>query len=155
MMAPKNLEIIVTSHNKKYEFADCKRYEPLNNEFEIDRFTEELIEDNMCFLYGDTYYTEKSIETILNTNTSETLFFGNSKSIIAIKIVDGMEFRGHKRRVRAMFLDGKIENCKGWQIYQSFTGQNMLQSPEIGSRFVLIEDGTIDINTPDDYLKFI
>ena len=51
-------DIIITSHNPKYEIDGAKRYEPKNNVLEIDRFTYELIEDDVCFLYGDTFYTE-------------------------------------------------------------------------------------------------
>ena len=39
-----NCEIIITSHDKRYEIEGSTRYEPLNNVLEIDRFTEELIE---------------------------------------------------------------------------------------------------------------
>ncbi|MBS5390597.1 MAG: hypothetical protein ACLRHC_07230 [Anaerovoracaceae bacterium] len=154
-MAPENSEIIVTSHNPKYEFDNCKRYEPINNEIEIDRFTEELIEDDMYFFYGDTYYTEAAIKTIFNTKMPNTVFFGNNRSIVAIKVEDGTQFREHKSRVKRMFIEGKIEKCKGWQLYQSFTNQNMLCMPEIKENFVLIDDGTADINTPEDYFKFV
>ena len=54
------VEIIVTSHDERYEFPGSRRYEPLNNIYEIDRFTRELITENMCFLYGDTFYTEEA-----------------------------------------------------------------------------------------------
>ena len=70
-------EVIVTSHDPRYEFEGATRYEPINNVLEIDRFTYELIENNMCFLYGDTYYTEDAIKSIVNTKTDELLFFGN------------------------------------------------------------------------------
>ena len=35
-------EILVTSHDPRYEFEGSTRYEPMNNVYEIDRFTEEL-----------------------------------------------------------------------------------------------------------------
>ena len=44
-------EVIITSHDPRYEVEGARRYEPKNNHLEIDRFTEELIEDNVCFLY--------------------------------------------------------------------------------------------------------
>lgn len=155
MVVPKNSEIIVTSHNPKYEFENCIRHEPLNNELEIDRFTEELIQDDMYFLYGDTYYTEKAINAILSQDAQDTIFFGNGKSIVAVKVSDGREFKKHKERVRNLLLEGKIETGKGWQLYQSFTGQDLSQKPEIRDRFIMIDDKTADINTPEDYLRFI
>ena len=44
-------EIVITSHNPQYEIDGARRYEPKNNVLEIDRFTAELIDDNICFLY--------------------------------------------------------------------------------------------------------
>lgn len=148
-------EIIVTSHDEAYDFDNCIRYEPLNNVLEIDRFTEELIEDNICFLYGDTYYTANSIKTIVETKPAGTVFFGNERSIVAVKIHDSDEFRKHKSKIRDMFLKGEISQCKGWQIYQSFCGQNLNEPPVLEDNFVIIDDRTMDINTPEDYDRLI
>lgn len=144
-------EIIVTSHNAEYEFDGCARYEPKDNRYEIDRFTEELICDDMCFLYGDTYYTEDAIRAVMKTGTSNTLFFGTKKVIVAVKIGDSGEFRLHKHWVRQKYVNGEIAECKGWQVYQSVTGQDLSGSPEIRERFVFIDDETADVNTPEDY----
>lgn len=155
-IADEPYEIIITSHNQNYEFEGCKRYEPLDNNYEIDRFTEELIIDNMCFLYGDTYYTESALKKILETrNGKEILFFGNEKSIVAVKIGDGENFRFHKDKVKKSFINGEIENCKGWQVYQSLTGQNLKKAPIVDKNFILIDDKTTDINTPEDYDRLV
>lgn len=143
-------EVIITSHDKRYEFAGSTRYEPKNNVLEIDRFTEELVEDNICFLYGDTYYTAKDIKTIINTEVEDLMFFGNKKSIVAIKIKDKEIFRKHFSNVKNLFLEGKIKNCKGWQVYQSF--QNLeFDIKKIAKNFILVDDSTIDYNTPKEY----
>lgn len=155
MMTPKDSEIVVTSHDPRYEFEGCTRYEPIDNVIEVDRFTEELIENNMCFLYGDTYYTTESMRIIVNTEAKDTIFFGNKKAIVAVKIADSSEFRKHKSLVKKNFLEGKIEKCKGWQVYQSFTGQDMKMLPRIKEKFVIIDSETIDINTPEDYHNMI
>lgn len=123
----------------------------MHNLYEIDRFTEELIEDDMCFLYGDTYYTEEAMKTIIKTDADNTLFFGNKKAIVAVKLGDSGEFRLHKYRVRQKYISGEITTCKGWQIYQSITKQDFNSSPEIYERFVFINDDTTDLNTPEDY----
>ena len=127
----------------------------MNNVLEIDRFTEELIEDDMCSLYGDTYYTEDSIRTIVETKASGILFFGNRRSIVAVKIQDSDEFRKHKHKIRDMFLAGEISECKGWQIYQSVSGQDLNKKPVPEDRFVILDEQTIDINTPEDYNRLI
>lgn len=146
----KDSKVIITSHDKRYEFKGATRYEPLNNVLEIDRFTEELIEDNICFLYGDTYYTDETINNIINSKVEDILFFGNRKSIVAIKIKDSKLFKKHISNVKNLFLENKIKNCKGWQVYQSF--QNLeFDKKQIKDKFVIVDNETIDYNTPIEY----
>lgn len=144
-------EIIVTSHDARYEFDGCIRHEPIDNRLEIDRFTEELITDDMCFLYGDTYYSDDTMKKIILLHPEDILFFGNQKSIVAVKIKDAGLFRRHVKNVKKLYLEGKIDKCVGWQVYQSFTGQDLRYKPAIGSKFVLVDEKTRDINTPEEY----
>lgn len=146
-----NAEIIVTSHDKRYEFDGSRRYEPHNNHYEIDRFTDELIEDDICFLYGDTFYTEKTIKQVLLEQTSDILFFGNKKSIVAVKVMDSVLFRKHVKRVKTLYLEGKIDKCTGWQVYRSFTNQGFEKEIELKNKFIWVDDETTDINTPIEY----
>lgn len=142
-------QVIITSHDPRYEVEDAIRYEPKNNVLEIDRFTEELIDDEVCFLYGDTYYSESAIESIVATEAEDLLFFGNEKSIVAIKVIDGQLFRNHVNRVKQLFLDGSIEKCIGWQVYQSFL-ELPFDEKKICEKYIYMEDGTRDFNTPED-----
>ncbi len=149
----KNSEIIITSHDKRYEVEGATRYEPNQNIIELDRFTAELIENNICFLYGDTYYSDKDIKRIIETEPEDILFFGNEKSIVAIKVKDSSLFKKHIENVRNLFNSGKIRNCKGWQIYQSF--QNLeFDVKQIKDKFIIVDKNTIDYNTPDEYESF-
>lgn len=144
-------EVIITSHDERYEFEGSRRHEPLNNNLEIDRFTQELIADNTCFLYGDTYYTEEALREILDTENEDVLFFGNAKSIVAINVRNSALFEKHVNNVRQLFLDGKIDRCVGWQVYQSITGQDFSKKAEMVGRFVILDSRTNDINTPEEY----
>lgn len=143
-------QVIITSHDERYEISGATRYEPLNNNLEIDRFTEELIADEVCFLYGDTYYSEAAIKEIQSQNTDSVLFFGNEKSIVAVKVADGALFKHHVDRVRQLFLEGKIPKCIGWQVYQSLVGLPFMEK-RIRENFVLLKDDTEDFNSPEDY----
>lgn len=143
-------QVIVTSHDERYDFEGSKRYEPKHNILEIDRFTEELIEDDICFLYGDTYYTDSAIKQIINAQTNDILFFGNEKSIVAILIKDSKLFKKHVDNVRKLFLENKIKNCKGWQVYQSFLNIEF-DIKQIKEKFIIIDEETTDYNTPDEY----
>ena len=147
----KNIEIIVTSHDKRYEFKESIRYEPINNNYEIDRFTEELIEDDMCFLYGDTFYTEESINKILEKEADDILFFGNKKTIVAVKIKNAEIFKKHRDKVKKAYIDGKISKCTGWEVYRSFTEQNFKEPLNLGEKFIIVDDLTTDVDTPLDY----
>ena len=143
-------DIVITSHDPRYEVPGARRYEPRHNHLEIDRFTEELIENDACFLYGDTFYSEQVIKKIVQTPAEKLLFFGNERSIVAIKVVDGALFRQHVNRVRELFLAGKIEKCIGWQVYQSFLNLPFGEK-KIDTKFILLKDGTEDFNSPEDY----
>ena len=46
-------EVIITSRNPDCVAEGARRYEPLRSQREIDRFCVELIQDGVCFLYGD------------------------------------------------------------------------------------------------------
>ncbi|MBQ3322931.1 MAG: nucleotidyltransferase family protein [Firmicutes bacterium] len=144
-------EIIITSHDARYEFEGARRHEPENNIYEIDRFTTELVCDDMCFLYGDTVYDREVLADIAASDAEDILFYGNRKSVVAVRIGDADLFRRHFDRVRNLYLDGKIEKCKGWQIYQSVTGQDLNEKPVIGEKFVVVDEHTTDINTPEEY----
>lgn len=142
-------EVIITSHDPRYEVAGARRYEPKHNVLEIDRFTTELIEDNICFLYGDTYYSDVSIKTIVDTAAEDLLFFGNARSIVAVKVADAKVFSSHVNRVRELFLAGKIEKCIGWQVYQSFLGLPFGEK-KITEKYIYLRDDTRDFNSPQD-----
>lgn len=138
-------QIIITSHNPKYEVDGAVRYEPKNNILEIDRFTYELIEDNVCFLYGDTYYTEESITKICNFKTNKIVFFGNKESIVAIKVRDGDLFKRHINIVKEKYIRGEIESCIGWQVYQSY--ENLpFEGKQVKEDYISVGNGVINVN---------
>lgn len=146
-------EIIITSHCPQYEFDGAVRYEPQNNILEIDRFTKELIDDNVCFLYGDTYYTNDGIRDIVEKRLNEITFFGNSRSIVGVKVENGKLFKKHIGIVRTLYLQGTIDQCIGWQVYQSYCGLAIGGQKVIQKNFIQLSDDTFDLNSPDDYLK--
>ena len=142
-------EIFITSHNPKYEVDGAIRYEPKNNKLEIDRFTYELIEDNICFLYGDTYYTEESIRKICDLKTDKIVFFGNEESIVAIKIGNGNLFKKHIDNVKEKFINGEIDSCIGWQVYQSY--ENIpFGIKDIKEDYVLFGNDVVNVNRIKD-----
>lgn len=146
-------EVIISSGDPRCEAIGARRYVPLQSELEIDRFVTELIEGDICFLYGDTYYSDEAMDVIFESQPQGLLFFGNEKSIVAVKSNDAALFLEHLDRVRRLFLAGKILNCKGWQLYQSY---NNLPFDEIriAENFHVFSDQTGDFNKPSDLDEF-
>lgn len=147
-------EIIITSHNEKYEIPGALRYEPENNIYEIDRFTWELIEDDVCFLYGDTYYTDGCISEITDCETDSLYFFGNRTSVFAVLAGDADLMKECIKDVKCLYIDGRIKECRGWQLYQRFENLPYDKITVKGS-FTLIEDGSMGINTAEEYEKLL
>lgn len=147
-------QIIITSHNSSYQVAGAVRYEPQNNRMEIDRFTWELIEDDVCFLYGDTYYTDEAVRIICETKTNEMYFIGTESSIVAVKAHSAQLLRYHITRVKDAFLAGECDDCRGWQVYQSYTEQPF-DHLQIEKSFTKLSDETCGFNTWQDYQNFL
>ena len=148
-------EVIITSHNENVNIHGATRYEPLNNVLEIDRFTRELIADNVCFLYGDVYYTEDALSAAVeNRGRYPLLFIGSKSSICAVLVRDSKRFEECYNEVRKSYLEGRIKECKGWQVYHSYASLP-LEGREIGEAYLTVDGFTRDFNSPEDYLDFI
>lgn len=124
-----------------------------NNDCEIDRF-EEVKDDEICYLYGDVYYTEEAMKTIVETPTDDILFFGSDNEIFAIKIKNKDLFMEHKHKVKELYMKNEIDRCIGWEVYRSLNNIPFNEH-KITERYVLINDGTDDIDYPWDYENFI
>ena len=145
--------IYITSHDVSLNIPGTIRHEPANNILEIDRFTAELIQPDVCFLYGDAFYSKAALERIVRERTDSVLAFGTRRKIFAIKVGDAELFRYHMERVRAMFLNQEIQECIGWEVYHSLQGLP-LESREIGGGYILLDDETRDFNSPEDLMAY-
>jgi len=146
-------DYIITGCNERY-----KKYgeviEQTDNDCEIDRFEEYPTDDDICYLYGDVYYTEEAIKTILNTDADDIMFFGGKWEIFAIKIKDKDLFYKHKHIVKDLYKQGIIDRCIGWEVYRSLHCINFNEHI-ISERYTEILDGTDDIDYPEDYANLI
>ncbi|MCA1306782.1 nucleotidyltransferase family protein [Microbacterium esteraromaticum] len=146
-------DIVISASNPRYETEGARRHVPEVNELELDRFVPELIDDEVCFLYGDTLYSTSAIATIVAEPTSEIDFFGDERAIVAVKSVNKSLFLHHLSRVRELFLADRIESCKGWQVYQSYEGLPF-DVVKLGPRFRILDDAAVGFNTPDEHEEF-
>ena len=145
-------DYIITSSDEQYKQYG-KTILQSYNDCEVDRF--EPVEDKeICYLYGDVYYTEEALKTIIETPTDEILFFGSEMEIFAVKIVNKQLFMEHKNKVKQLYLEDKIQRCIGWEVYKSLNNIP-LDGYAITERFYLINDSTDDIDCPKNYLDFV
>lgn len=135
-------QVIITSHNPDYEAPGAVRYEPKSNSCEIDRFTWELIDDDVCFLYGDVYYTEQAIRRIVEMPVKSLGFARNDTEVFAVKVADGAYQKACIRKLKE-----KDPACRGWQLYE-------MAQRDGCAEICRIEDETTGFNTEEEYRRF-
>lgn len=145
-------DYIITSSDARYA-----QYGPTipqtNLDCEIERFEESIVNGPVCYLYGDVYYTEDAIKTIISTETNNIQFFGSEWEIYAVKVVNLDLFFEHKHKVKQLYMQGKINRCIGWEIYRSLHNISF-EEHKITNDYILIKDETDDIDYPSDYENF-
>lgn len=146
-------DYIITCNDPRYAQYG-QTVDQSHKDCEVDRFDEEVTKEPVCFLYGDVYYTENAIKTIVNTPVQDRiLFFGGEYEIFAVKVEDRELFFSHVHRVKDLFLSGQIGRCIGWEVYRSLHNIPFDQHI-ISDRYHYILDGTDDIDYPYDYENF-
>lgn len=165
-------DILVTAHDKRFNDLGVIRYEPLHNDWNaetkdgywLSAFPTELLNEPICFLFGDVYYSENAIKTIVETPTNSTLFFcsyeNKDKKYIkhhdeplAYKVVDYELFKKHIDIVKKLKDEGKC--CREpivWELYRSINGQD-INTHIMTNNYIAINDESCDIDTLDDITK--
>lgn len=143
--------IITTSDERYKKYGEIRSQS--HNDCEVDRF-EEIEADEICYLYGDVYYTENTLKTIIETDTDDILFFGSEMEIFGVKVKNKKLFMKHKNKVKKLYLANKIDRCIGWEVYKSINNLP-LNDYAITDNFYLIKDETDDIDCPKHYLDFV
>lgn len=166
-------DIIVTSHDKRFDNLGAIRYEPKNNNHKwvnkkrvgywLDAFTIELLNEPITFLFGDVYYSKKAIKKIVETEAKDNLFFctykNNDKRYIkshdeplAYKVMKPEEFKKHIDIVKRLYDEGKtVRHPIVWELYRSLNGQN-INEHKMTKNYIAINDESCDIDTINDII---
>lgn len=166
-------DIIITSHDKRFDNLGAIRYEPKNNNhnwesekrkgYWLNAFTRELLVEPICFLFGDVYYSENAIKIIVETEAKDNLFFCTYKNKdkryikqhdepLAYKVVDCESFKKHIDIVKKMFDEGKtIRHPISWELYRSLNNQDV-NIHTMTKNYVAINDESCDIDTINDII---
>lgn len=164
-------DIIITSHDKRFDNLGATRYEPLYNDWDyinhtgywLSAFPIELLNEPICFLFGDVYYSENAIKTIVESETDSILFFCSYKNQdkryikhhdepLAFKVVDYELFKEHIDIVKRLKDKGLC--CREpivWELYRSINGQDINVHKMTGN-YIAINDESCDIDSIRDIM---
>jgi len=164
-------DILISSKDKRFDNLEATRYEPLYNNYIpnkqgywLDAFPIELLNEPICFLMGDVYYSENAIKTIVETETKDTLFFcsyqnTSSKYIkhhdepLGYKVVDYELFKKHIQIVKDFKDSGKaFREPLVWELYRSINNQPITEH-YMTTNYLTINDESCDIDTNNDIIK--
>lgn len=134
----KGAKIIISSHNPNHKVDGCMLYASEAEDTYKRMYLYEKINEPTVFLYGDTYYEDNVIETIVNTSIEKVMFYGNENAIIAIKVNDYDLFK------------------KKLNIYNGTkTLLHEFEEYDINKLFVNVGYDFKNINTIDDYQSLV
>lgn len=119
-----------------------------------------------CYLCGDTWYSEKSLKTIVNTKCKDFLMFGTQKPFakgypkhweepLGFKVVDQDMLHKYCEIFKEYEDAGKF-NRKGmsWELYRLIEGTDPNEHI-MGERFVGIHDFASDIDNDKEVKKLV
>ena len=165
-------DILITAHDKRFDNQGATRYEPLHNDYNphtlegywLNAFPEELLNEPICFMFGDVYYSEDAVKKIVETDTDDLLFFctynnHTDKYIklhdepLAYKVVDYELFKQKIAEVKELKDEGVC--CREpvvWELYRQINGQ-YINEHKMTKGYVAINDISCDIDTLEDIHK--
>lgn len=165
-------DIFITSHDTRFDNLGATRYEPLYNDYKpkegkgywLSAFPIELLNEPITFLFGDVYYSENAIKTIVECDDDYLRFFcsyrNNDKRYIkhhdeplGFRVVNYTLFKFHINRVKKMKDEGLC--CREpivWELYRSINHMD-INIHCLGPNVTIINDESCDIDTLEDVDK--
>lgn len=162
-------DIIIIAKDERFDNFGVERYDPQNSDYDyttgtgywINAFPIELLNEPLCFIWGDVYYSENAIKTIVETDTDDLLFFctynnQDEKYIkhhdepLAYKVVDYEIFKKHIEIIKKAKDDGLC--CREpivWELYRSINGQD-INVHKMTDKYIAINDESCDIDSKED-----
>lgn len=162
-------DILVIAKDKRFYDLGVKVHEPQHNTYDyitrkgywMDAFPIEIMNEPMCFIWGDVYFSENAIKTIVENETNTALFFcvfenHTTKYIkkwdepLAYKVQDMEMFKRGIEETKRLY-DEKVtwRNPIVWELYRVLHGQNV-NVHQMTTDYIAINDETTDIDGHDD-----
>lgn len=119
------------------------------------------VEEPVLYLYGDVYYTNEAIKTILNYKGEEIVLFGTSAAKnkynqnwgepFAFKVQNYKRFFNGITAVKKLQDEGKTNRMPvTWELYRYLNGLDVNIQQVLDKTYICIDDGTMDVDIPED-----
>lgn len=163
-------DIIITSNNPVFDSCGVLRlendknvwtYQTNDNDYWLDAFYPNFNEtDKIVFIWGDVYFTDNAIKTIVEYKTDRNILFGTSAALnkyhqnwgepFAYIVNDYKRFMEGVEAVKKLYDEGKVNRQPiVWELYRYLHGLD-INIQRITEDYVCIDDGTMDIDIPED-----
>lgn len=160
-------DIYISSDNPLFDSCNVPRLEH-NNTFKIENGKDKgfwldafyPVKEPVCYIWGDVYFSDEAIKTIVNYKTNKDVLFGTSDALNKYHqnwgepfayIVNNIDsFFKAINEVKQLYIEGKVNrNPIVWELYRYLHGLD-INIQQITDDYICIDDGTIDIDSPDD-----
>lgn len=160
-------DIYISSNNPLFDDCGVPRLEH-NNTFRVENGKAYgywldayyPVKEPVCYMYGDVYYTEKAIKTIVEYKGINTLFgtsdaknkyHNNWGEPFAYKVNDYKSFFRGIEKVKELQDKGETNRIPiTWELYRYLNGLDINVQQVLDETYVCIDDGTMDIDYPED-----
>lgn len=152
--------ICITSNNPAFDGLGVERIEDPQNDYihGTDRLWLNAFypfHEEVCYLYGDVYYTDRAIKTIISCSRPGNILFGSKISMnkagknwgepFAYLVQDFPKFWNARNEVIELYRSGKLARHPiTWEVYRYENGLDVNRQAINPDTFVCIDDETID-----------
>lgn len=170
-------EIYITSNDERFDSCGVPRLKHPNH-FEVIHADKEYVKgywldafypyfqptEKITFIFGDVYFTENAIKTIVNYKTDKNILFGTSDAKneqhqnwgepFAYIVNNYAEFMDGVSAVKKLQDENKLLRVAiVWELYRYLNGLDVNRQEVLDETYVVIDDGTIDVDHPDQIEK--
>lgn len=164
-------DIVITATDPRFSYLGVPRLNHKNSfvtkdgvsrGYWLDAFYPAFAPDEkLTFLFGDVYYSENAIKTIVSYETDGNILFGNSVAKneehqnwgepFAYIVNDYKTFMRGVRAVKRLQDEGKTDRLPiVWELYRYLNGLDINRQEVLDETYVCIDDETMDIDDASD-----
>lgn len=158
-------DIYISSNNPIFDTCDAKRLVNDNNNwienkkgYWLDAFYP--TEDKVRYMFGDVYFTEEAIKTIVNYKTDKDVLFGTGAAYniwhynwgepFCYIVNHPKKFHDAIKEVKKLYDEGKTKRHPiVWELYRYLNNLDINKQQVLEDTYVVIDDGTIDIDNKE------